>query len=111
MRFKEAYEQANLHETLAGNIVLTVGTTRFTDDQLFEYLEVNSEDQRKSIKTMLGVVHLRKIEMADEMLVLNPGGYIGESTAFEIMYARSKGKRIRYLVEPKQESNNNGKES
>lgn len=42
-------------------------------------------------------LHKRKIDLADEVLVLNVGGYIGESTADEIRYARGHGKPIRYL--------------
>jgi len=42
-------------------------------------------------------LHLRKIDLADEVLVLNMDGYIGESTANEIQYAKSVGKPVRYL--------------
>ena len=44
-------------------------------------------------------LHLRKIDLADEILVLNVGGYIGQSTRNEINYARSIGTNIRYLEE------------
>ena len=46
---------------------------------------------------MLDELHLRKIDLADEVYVQNVGGYIGDSTANEIAYATSKGKPIRYL--------------
>lgn len=46
-------------------------------------------------------LHLRKIDISDEIYVVNYGGYIGESTAKEIKYAEKHGKRITYLVEPK----------
>lgn len=42
-------------------------------------------------------MHLQKIDMADEIFVINVGGYIGESTKREIEYAFVKGKFIRYL--------------
>jgi len=42
-------------------------------------------------------LHLRKIDLADEVYILNVGGYIGESTARELAYARDHGKRIRFL--------------
>ena len=45
-------------------------------------------------------MHKRKIDMADEIFVINVGGYIGTSTASEIKYAQEKGKPVRYL-EPK----------
>ena len=41
--------------------------------------------------------HKRKIDLADEVLVLNIGGYIGESTRSEIEYATKRGKSIRYV--------------
>ncbi|MEU3297051.1 hypothetical protein ABZ722_32515 [Streptomyces longwoodensis] len=42
------------------------------------------------------MLHRRKIEVADEVLIVNPGGYIGDSTRSEITYASSLGKPIRY---------------
>ena len=45
-------------------------------------------------KALLDELHLRKIDLADAMFVVDPGGYIGESTTREIGYARSTGKPI-----------------
>lgn len=42
-------------------------------------------------------VHFDKILLSDEILVLNVGGYIGESTKNEINYAIKNKKVIRYL--------------
>ena len=42
-------------------------------------------------------MHKRKIDMADEIFVVNVGGYIGESTRSEIDYATANGKPVRYL--------------
>lgn len=42
-------------------------------------------------------LHLRKIDLADEIFVINLGGYIGESTAREIQHAKNRGIEIRYL--------------
>jgi len=55
-----------------------------------------TEDQ----KAALDVLHKHKIDLADEVLVLNVGGYIGESTRSEIEYAKAAGKPIRYMEEP-----------
>lgn len=44
-------------------------------------------------------MHLRKIDMADEIYVINVGGYIGESTRSEIEYAKKNGRVVRYLEE------------
>ena len=48
-------------------------------------------------KVKLDELHLRKIDLADEVLILNVGGYIGESTGRELAYARQHGKTIRFL--------------
>ena len=40
-----------------------------------------------AMKPMLDDMHLRKIDLADEIFVINPGGYIGTSTRREIEYA------------------------
>lgn len=42
-------------------------------------------------------LHLRKIDLADQVLVVNIGGYIGDSTRREIAYAEAHGKPVRYL--------------
>lgn len=93
-RFSEAYQQANLAETLAGNIVLTIGCDMRSDADLFVG---RSDIELNAIKAQLDELHKRKIDLADEILVLNVDGYIGDSTRSEIEYARQQGKRIRYL--------------
>lgn len=87
-RFSEAFHEANLRETLAGRIVLTIGCDFKSDDSL----GLTDED-----KAMLDELHLRKIDLADEVLILNVGQYIGQSTASELAYARQRGKTIRFL--------------
>lgn len=86
-RFGDAYRDAMREETLAGRIVLTVG--------LLGHAE--GIDMGGPVKAALDELHLRKIDLADEILVLNVGGYVGESTRREIAYARSRGKTIRSL--------------
>ena len=48
---------------------------------------------------MLDDMHLRKIDLADEIFVVNVGGYIGSSTRREIEYAQNTGKTVKYLEE------------
>lgn len=55
-------------------------------------------------------MHKRKIDMADEIFVINVGGYIGESTRSEIEYAKKNGRKVRYL-EPIEQHDNNLKQS
>lgn len=87
-RFVQAYQDANLHETLDGRIVLTIGCDTKSDHDL----RLGPTD-----KTRLDILHLFKIELADEVLVLNVGGSVGESTRREIEYARMLGKTLRWL--------------
>jgi len=93
-RFSEAYQKANLLETLAGNIVLTIGCDMRSDTVTFRDL---SDEQRDEIEAQLDNLHLRKIDLADEILVLNVGGYIGDSTRREIAYAEQHNKIIRWF--------------
>ena len=87
-RFMEAFQEANLRETLAGRIVLSVGCDTKSDAML---------GLSPEIKAMLDELHKRKIDLAHEILVLNVGGYIGASTRSEIAYAKTEGKAVRYL--------------
>jgi hypothetical protein len=88
-RFKDEYNQVFEELTLNGNIVLSVGVFGHSSDEEKKF------DQ--NTKEMLEDIHLRKIDMSDEIFVINKGGYIGESTAKEIEYAKAIWKPIRYL--------------
>lgn len=91
-KFKHAFEIANKRETLKGNIVLSVGCFPHFDN------EESPEDYLGTeTKKMLDDLHKRKIDLADEVLVLNVGGYVGESTKSEIEYSLKIGTPIRYL--------------
>ena len=89
-KFKEQYLEAQKRLTLEGNIVISVGLFGHSGDD-----EVWTE----GTKAMLDDMHRRKIDMADEIFVVNVGGYIGESTRSEIQYAIETGKDVRYLEE------------
>lgn len=93
-RFSEAYIKANFNETLAGRIVLTIGCDLKSDHALFSHL---NDEEKQKLKSQLDALHLQKIILCDEVLVLNVGGYIGDSTRTEIAFAESIGKLVRYL--------------
>ena len=93
-RFKDQFIEAQKHLTLEGNIVISVGLFGHSGDD-----EVWSE----GTKAMLDDMHKRKIDMADEIFVINVGGYIGSSTRSEIEYAKRAGKTVRYLEEQNSE--------
>ena len=57
----------------------------------------DEEVWKPGVKEMLDDMHKRKIDMADEIFVINVGGYIGESTRSEIAYAEKTGKKVNYL--------------
>ena len=97
-RFKPAFMEAQKRLTLEGNIVISVGLFGHGGDA--EVWEGMDEDTLTDTKRMLDDMHKRKIDMADEIFVINKGGYIGESTASEIAYAAARGKEIRYLEAP-----------
>lgn len=87
-RFKNEFLEAQKRLTLEGNVVISVGLFGHSGDK-----EVWTE----GVKDMLDRQHLAKIDLADEIFVVNVGGYIGESTRREIAYAEYKGKSITYL--------------
>ena len=96
-RFKDAFMLAQKELTLEGNIVISVGLFGHAGDQ--EVWEGMSEDTLTKTKIMLDDMHKRKIDMADEIFVINVGGYIGSSTRSEIEYAHANGKSVWYLEE------------
>jgi len=90
-KFRDEFIVEQKRLTLEGNIVISVGLFGHSGDE-----EVWSE----STKEMLDDMHLRKIDLADEIFVINPGGYIGASTRSEIEYAKETRKHVRYLELP-----------
>ena len=87
-RFKEEFLEAQKRLTLDGNIVISVGLFGHSGDDVV---------WTEGVKDMLDRQHLAKIDLADEIFVINVGGYIGDSTRREIAYAEYKGKSITYL--------------
>ena len=96
-RFKDEFMEAQKRLTLDGNIVISVGLFGHSgDNEVWENME---EGTLTRMKEMLDDMHKRKIDMADEIYVINVGGYIGTSTKSEIEYAEATGKTVRYLEE------------
>ena len=81
-RFVEEMRELNRDLTFAGVIVVAPG----------EADEVVSDEQ----KAVLDALHLRKIDLADRVIIVNPGGYVGASTSREIAYARAAGKPVSF---------------
>ena len=87
-KFKEQFLEVQKQLTLKGYIVISVGLFGHSGD---------NEVWKPGTKEMLDDMHKRKIDMADEIFVINVGGYIGESTKSEIAYAKETGKKVNYL--------------
>ena len=96
-RFKDEFMEVQKRLTLEGNIVISVGLFGHSgDNEVWENMDEGTVTQTKE---MLDDMHKRKIDMADEIFVINVGGYIGSSTRSEIDYAKAAGKPVRYLEE------------
>ena len=101
-------------------IICLCGSTRFTEEMLVKQWELTKqgfivlswcalpewyftgEDKahigdQEGVKEIVDTVHLRKIDLADEVFVINKDNYIGESTSKEIAYAHSKKKALQYM--------------
>ena len=87
-KFKDEFIQAQKRLTLEGNIVISVG--------LFGHSGDNDVITHET-KEMLDDMHKRKIDIADEIFVINKNGYIGLSTKSEIEYAIKTGKAVKYM--------------
>ena len=91
-------------------VVTLCGSVRFASEHLAAHwrlslqgcvvlvpaLPVEGAGEPLGVKDLLGSLHRRKIDMCDRIHVVNPDGYVGESTAAEIGYAKSLGKRVTY---------------
>ena len=85
LRFREEFERLDAELSLAGHVVLT-------PTLLAPSRELSAEERAR-----LGRIHLQRIAMSDEVLVVNVGDHVGESTRREIEYARSRGVAVSYL--------------
>ncbi|MCR8643978.1 hypothetical protein NV379_15100 [Paenibacillus sp. N1-5-1-14] len=94
-KFKDQFEQANAYLTLQGNIVISVAFFEQSDG--FEITEEQA--------ALLGELHFRKIDLSDEIFVIDVDGYIGNSARQEIQYANEKGMKIRYYSDGEIPSN------
>ena len=103
-------------------VICLCGSTRFTEQMLIKQWELTKQGyivlswcalpdsyfitgdtfhvgDHEGVKEIVDEVHKRKIDLSDEVLVINIEGYIGDSTKSEIEYAIKIGKPVRYLEE------------
>ena len=91
-RFEAQFMEVNRRLTMDGCVVISLGMFSLPDLPGYDW-SADSSDLRER----LGRLHLQKIRMADEVYIVDPAGYVGESTRREIAYAESLGKPVRYL--------------
>ncbi len=84
-RFRKEIQEAVRLETMRGCIVLSPGVFGNDSDPI-------TDEEKADLDKM----HRMKIALSDQVLVVNPGGYIGESTANEIAYAHEIGRPVKY---------------
>ena len=99
-KFEAEFAEVNQRLTMGGCVVISLGMFRLPDLPGYDWTADCSD-----LKGRLGALHLQKIRMADEVYVVDPGGYVGESTRREIAYAESLGKSVRYLSRERSPSN------
>lgn len=100
-RFYGEFQQANYDLTMQGAVVLSVG---FYPHAKAEHGHGEGVGHDSAEKVMLDELHKRKIDLADEVLVVSDEtGYFGESTAGEIAYAAACGKPVRFAVDAARE--------
>jgi hypothetical protein len=92
-KFFQEYAEANYTLTMANYIVLSVGFYPHATDKTGHGEGIGHDSEAKVI---LDELHKRKIDLADRVVVLNIGGYIGSSTQSEIEYAEKHGKPVHY---------------
>ena len=93
IKFKDEFMRVQEKLTLDGNIVLTPNF----------FNNIKKEDIDEKTKKMLDEMHKQKIDLSDEIYVINVGGYIGESTKNEIEYAKARGKEVSFMENKKTE--------
>jgi hypothetical protein len=91
-KFEAEFAEVNQRLTMDGCVVISLGMFRLPELPDYDWT-VDSSD----LKGRLAAVHFHKIRMADEVYIVDPGGYLGESTRREVAYAESLGKPVRYL--------------
>jgi hypothetical protein len=85
-KFRDYIRGLEQRETLKGKVTLQHGFYHHKD------MVPISDTQKRELDELM----LRKVDLADEVLVCNLNGYIGDSTKKAIEYAKSQHKPIRY---------------
>ena len=96
-RFWREFQKASLRETMNGKIVLSIGAATSADGDDHTFGGYVPQEKYDAAKEALDNLHLYKVELADEVLCLNVGGYVGRSTEREVLHAIRHGKVLHWL--------------
>lgn len=99
-RFPDAFALANMHLSMMGHIVISIGLAGHADEPRGARFLTSDGDESTPEKQGLDQLHFRKIDLSDAIFVVNPGGYVGSSTKREIAYAESRGIAVEWLFPP-----------
>lgn len=99
-RFPDAFDLANMHLSMQGHVVISVGLKGHADQPQGARFLCSDGDERTPEKQALDSLHYKKIDLSDAIYVINPGGYIGDSTRREIRYAEKNKKHVLYMFPP-----------
>lgn len=90
MRFIKEMAEISEKLELQGNCILA---------PIYNPARTSKDDFTQDEALMLKKMHKEKINLADTILVVNVGGYIGDSTKSEIEFAKSLNKEIIYYTD------------
>lgn len=96
-RWPELHKLAEMHEALVGNIVIPMSLFGHADVPQGARFLTSDGDESTPEKQGLDSLHFEKIQLSDEILVVNLGGYVGSSTKREIAFAIERKKDVRWL--------------
>ena len=100
MGFPDAFHLVNAHLSLLGHIVLSLGLFGHADEPRGTRFLSSEADDAPARRPALDQLHLRKIDLADAIFVIDVGGYVSPSTKREIAYATEQGKAVEWLFPP-----------
>ena len=99
-RFPDAFALANMHLSMRGHIVISLGCFGHADQPVGARHLTSDGDETTPEKQHLDQLHFRKIDISDGIYVVNPGGYVGSSTKREIAHAVAQGKSVEWMFPP-----------
>lgn len=88
-KYAKQFKTSAQYFQVLGYVVLTT----------FIYDGINGRPCSQAMQGMFDELGCQRIDMADEVFVVNVDGYIGDSTKKELEYAKSIGKPISYYTE------------